>query len=245
MISKKDLHKRSASPLFLQMVSALRRRIESGIWAAGSQIPSLEELASEFGVARATARQAITALETEGMIWRKQGKGTFVSEDFKDKRWLNVSTDLNEVLHWRKGDVKIKHLDAADAVRIPFELPEEFRPAESYRYMKIRQILKSIPYVVRHVYLESKIFGKDPDAYKKDWAFYEFLVNQRVKIESVHQVMTIGAADIENANLLEISIDAPIINVRRYAVNKVATVLYFADNFYPAELVKIEMNMRK
>ena len=244
-MTKKDLYKRSAIPLFLQMVGALRRRIEAGIWAPGSRIPSLEELSEEFGVARATARQAISALVAEGLIWRKQGKGSFVNEDFKDKRWVNVTTDLDEVSHWRKGEVKMKYLDSSVTGEIPYKLPEEFEPAESYRYLKLLQMLKSISYVVRNIYLDSKIYGKDPDAYKRDWPFYEFFVKQKVKIGAVHQVMTIGAADTENAHLLDISMDAPILHVSRYVLGKDTRLLYYSENAYPAELVKIEMNLKK
>ena len=73
----------------------------------------------------------------------------------------------------------------------------------------------------------------------------ELYKNSKIEIHSVHQILTIGTADIENAHLLEIAIDAPILNIRRYVLNKNVDILYFADNIYPAEIAKIEMNMKK
>ncbi len=243
-MDKEALHRRSPIPLFLQMVSALRRRIESGIWAPGGKIPSLEELAEEFGVARATARQAITALETEGLIWRKQGKGTFVSENFEDKRWLNVVTNWEDIDRYEKGEAKITKLSSSDNVELPYGPPPRGKPAGSYHYQKKLHSLKGQPYGVINIYLETDIYNKSPEAYDGKSVLYTLYSKRRIKLEAAHQILTIGASDIENAHLLDIAIDAPIVNMRRYVSGEDGTILYFADNIYPAEIVKIEMDVR-
>ena len=45
----------------------------------GDLIPSERELGETYGISRMTARQAITELVNEGLFYREQGKGTFVS----------------------------------------------------------------------------------------------------------------------------------------------------------------------
>ncbi len=45
----------------------------------GEQLPSEPELARRFGVSRATLREAMRAFETQGLLRRRQGKGTFVT----------------------------------------------------------------------------------------------------------------------------------------------------------------------
>jgi GntR family transcriptional regulator, histidine utilization repressor len=54
--------------------------IESRQWAVGSRVPSENQLAAEFGVARMTARRALTELMQEGWLLRSQGVGTFVAD---------------------------------------------------------------------------------------------------------------------------------------------------------------------
>jgi len=147
-MNKQELHRRSAIPLFLQMVSALRRRIESGVWPPGTKIPSLEELAEEFGVARATARQAVSALESDGLIWRKQGKGTFVNENIQDKRWLNVITNWDDIARYEKRDTKIRELESKADLKLPYRTPDRGKAAESYRYMKKLHSYQDRPYCV-------------------------------------------------------------------------------------------------
>ena len=59
----------------------LKRRISDGVYANGQQIPAERVLADEYGLARNTLRQALKALEDEGVLVRHVGKGTFVSPE--------------------------------------------------------------------------------------------------------------------------------------------------------------------
>jgi GntR family transcriptional regulator len=66
------------APRYHQVRAALWRRIESGEWLPGQQIPTEPELMQIFSVSRGTLRQAIEALVREGALQRQQGRGTFV-----------------------------------------------------------------------------------------------------------------------------------------------------------------------
>ena len=73
------IYDRSRVPLYLQVASVMRQRINSGYWAEGEQISTLEKLEEEFSLARVTIRQAIELLRAEGLLQAQQGRGTFVS----------------------------------------------------------------------------------------------------------------------------------------------------------------------
>jgi GntR family transcriptional regulator len=57
---------RSAVSRYIQLATLFRRRVEQGAWKLGDQIPTVDELAAECGVARATIRHALDLLEEEG-----------------------------------------------------------------------------------------------------------------------------------------------------------------------------------
>jgi len=58
----------------------LAERIGRGQLTAGTRLPSEPELAAEFGVSRATLREALRALEGQGLVRRRWGSGTYVAE---------------------------------------------------------------------------------------------------------------------------------------------------------------------
>ncbi len=58
----------------------IRELIRQGAVEADGQLPTERELCARFGVSRRSVRRALDALETEGLVWRRQGKGTFVGQ---------------------------------------------------------------------------------------------------------------------------------------------------------------------
>lgn len=73
------LDKSSPIPLYSQLEDIIRTYIISGEWAPSQLIPSENELSKTYGISRMTARSVITSLVNEGLLYRVQGKGTFVS----------------------------------------------------------------------------------------------------------------------------------------------------------------------
>lgn len=61
-----------------EVLALLRGVIEAGEIGADGRLPTERALSERFGVGRRVLRTALDALEMEGLIWRKQGKGTFI-----------------------------------------------------------------------------------------------------------------------------------------------------------------------
>lgn len=89
MNSPRPSHTATAEPLYERIRLALREGILSGHHAPGSRVPSESELGQLYGASRITVRQALSALQQEGLIFTRQGKGSFVA---RPKAFQNVST---------------------------------------------------------------------------------------------------------------------------------------------------------
>ena len=74
------LERENPKPLYSQLRDILRTKIENEEWKPNQLIPSENELSKIYGVSRMTARSVVMQLNREGLVYRVQGKGTFVSE---------------------------------------------------------------------------------------------------------------------------------------------------------------------
>lgn len=66
------------SRIYENIVEQIRALIREGRWSPGDQIPPERELAERFKVSRTSVREALRALEMQGVIESRQGGGTFV-----------------------------------------------------------------------------------------------------------------------------------------------------------------------
>ena len=67
-----------SAPKYAQVVAEIRRRIERGSYPPGSLLPSEHQLVAEFGVSRPTIVRSLSELRQDGWIDTQQGKGSFV-----------------------------------------------------------------------------------------------------------------------------------------------------------------------
>jgi DNA-binding transcriptional regulator YhcF (GntR family) len=72
------LRKFKTEPLYAQVIEDLRDRIVSGQWKAHEAVPNEADLARMYEVSAGTMRKALDALESIGLVTRRQGRGTFV-----------------------------------------------------------------------------------------------------------------------------------------------------------------------
>jgi GntR family transcriptional regulator len=66
-------------PLYHQLELILKENIESGVWNENERIPSEHDLSKQYGVSRVTVRAVLTKFVNDGILYRIQGKGTYVS----------------------------------------------------------------------------------------------------------------------------------------------------------------------
>ena len=71
--------------LYQQLVDGLKREISEGRLKPGAPLPSFRQLAEDMLVSVITVKRAYEELEREGIIFRRQGLGTFVAERGADR----------------------------------------------------------------------------------------------------------------------------------------------------------------
>ncbi|NLJ30599.1 MAG: GntR family transcriptional regulator [Clostridiales bacterium] len=72
---------KSDRPIYSQLIEQIELMIVSGIYPAGSKLPSVRDMAGEASVNPNTMQRALAQLETEGLLYSQRTSGRFVTED--------------------------------------------------------------------------------------------------------------------------------------------------------------------
>jgi GntR family transcriptional regulator len=128
----------------------LRQRIDQGRLPAGSRLPSEPDLAAELQVSRATLREALRALEEEGLLRRRQGSGTYVADRPRMANSLDVNFGVTEAIRaagMRAGIANGRHwvepASAAEAARLELEPGQDVLVVERVRTAEDKPVVLS------------------------------------------------------------------------------------------------------
>lgn len=234
---------RSGVARYIQLAMLFRRRIESGQWLLGQQIPTVDELAEECSVARATVRQALDSLEDEKLIERFRAKGTFVTQRPQNKLWCEVPTDWSGLLMAPEG-VSIKLLNFKKGV-MPRTLQHpigELAPA--YWYWHRLHSRNEQPYYLGHAYIDERIARRIPkNAFRTQTTMRVLKDVPGLTMGEVHQTITIGTADIDLSTILNIPLNAPVAHVYRTATDGDGTVIFVGVGAYRGDVVRLDIKV--
>lgn len=235
---------RSRLPLYAQLAALLRQRIRTGEWVAGQKLPTLDALEAQYGVARVTVRQAVGLLEEEGLIWRKQGKGTFVARAPAEHAWLPLGTEWNSVMRMIEGTtMRIVSMERVDT---PAHLSREHgQPAPGYQHIRRVHAKDNAPYCVIDLYVAQDLYEHAPGDFQSRLALRVLSEMPGLAIASARQTLTIGTADMATASLLDVEVSAPVAEVRRVITDASDRVIYFAEIVYRGDFVKLEIDLLK
>lgn len=235
---------RSAVSRYIQLASLFRRRIQTGQWKVGTQIPTVEELAAECGVARATIRQALGLLEDEGLIERYRAKGTFVRERTQEQLWCEVATDWSGLLMSREGAV----IDVLSDRRgkQPPQVPHPIgKLATSYRHVRRRHSRHGTPFLLADLYIDERLARQVSSKVLQSKTGLRLIADiPGLRIRDARQTLTIGTADVEIAEALNIPLNAPTACVHRSVVDSAGCLVFIAEGIYRGDQVRIDMKLK-
>ncbi|MDX9909733.1 MAG: GntR family transcriptional regulator, partial [Mariniphaga sp.] len=84
-------------PQYRKLSELLREHIVSGVYEEGDLLPSENELCTVYGITRPTVRQALDVLVKDGLILKKQGKGSIVRKPPQNIGILSISGTASAV----------------------------------------------------------------------------------------------------------------------------------------------------
>jgi len=122
---------RTGLPRHEQVSAWIREQIESGRLSVNDQIPSESQLCERFSVSRITVRRSLQTLETEGLIYKRQGLGSFVRGGRLRQGFVNLTDFVDDMaaagLKARSEQVAWEQEAASTKVAAALNVPEGTR----------------------------------------------------------------------------------------------------------------------
>ena len=228
----------SGVPLYLQLAATMRDRIHRGYLPPGSKIPSLDDLQTEFGVARVTVRQAMDRLEREGLISRHKGKGTFVKSNGGDRHWLHLETQWESLLHSIRDNLPTR-IPVNDPPPLPSLGECGAKPAFEYIFLRSIQARDGDPYALVNVHLAKDIYDLAPERFLTRAVLPTLADMKDVIVIKARQTLLIGAADPYTATMLRIPLNTPTAEAHWTVVDENNRAIYVAQVTYRGDCIKL------
>lgn len=220
----------------------LRSEISTAV--PGARLPSESQLCERFQVSRMTARAALQILDSEGLITRKRGRGTFVAAR-PVPRLLGSPLSFTESMR-RRGLTTSSRVLAAGEIeptqedRAALGLQEGERPLLVERLRLAAEVPMAIERAILHPSLR-EVLDQDLAA----GSLHTFL-EQMARIPTRAQAwVTARAADSRERKLLDLDLPAVILTERRVITDQNDQPLEHTETGYAAERYTFEAVLQR
>jgi len=222
------LDKTDGVALYIQIRDTLREQIMTGVLKPGEKLPSEDDLAARFGVSRMTVRRGISDLVDMGMLYRRRGVGTIVSQ-FHLERDHNRLADFFETARAEGFEPEVRLL-GKEVVPAKLAIAEALGLQESEPLIRIQtlRLANGVPITLYEEYVPYKLCPMLLTEDMRNRAAWQVLEEQGFAIKFAVQRLEARLADARTAALLNIEEDAPILFKNR--------IIYIEDGT-PVELI--------
>jgi len=237
---------RPGIPLHEQISSYFRGEIESGGLVPHVQLPSESELCEQFGVSRVTVRRALQTLEADGLVYRRQGLGSFVCERRVPQGLVRL-TDFAEDMR-RAGIEASSRVLHQESEPCPAEVAEHLGIAEGSPVLRLDRL---------------RLGDGDPVALDRTWlpSFYaHLLAGHDLEGDTVYgilekvygiralsarlRILSSGAED-DLAHHLGVRVGSPLLLIERTSRTLGDKVIYFQRRYYRADRIAYELEVAR
>lgn len=201
------LDEKSPVALYYQLRQIVKEKIENNEWPVNSKIPTEADLTKQYGVSRATVRQALNELVNEKYLYRKQGKGTFVLLP-KIEQSLSSYYSFSDELRRKGMDtycnlLEFKTMSADGVIRRIMNLDD----SDPYVHMICRKrYADGDTFSIDCSYIPHKYYSNfSLDMLKQKGLYVAMFEASGIKLDTATQSFEAVLLSKEHANLLEVA----------------------------------------
>lgn len=240
-------------PLSQQIEQILIERIHSGKYAPDSQLPAEVDLASEFKVSRATIRSALNTLSTLGLVVRRHGAGTFITQLPRISNPLDQAIDFQELISSYCCIPSIRHLycgletvapNIAAALQIP---PNETVLVSQKVFIADEEPVifcaNTLPTSLLNPSLVEKILA-NPEISEPFFSFLERETGLQIEY-FISRVRPITARKVRFHNPLPLPASTPVLEIDEVAYSAEGCPVFHTVEVHPENRMSFEIIRRR
>jgi len=207
-----------SQPLHRQLQALLMARIEAGEWSPGTYLPSETRLAADYGVSVGTLRKALLELAAQGVVLRRQGKGTVVASHDSDAvlfRFFNLRRADGSRL---RPESRVLRRRTRAATAEEAALLGLTPPARVIEITRVREA-DGTPIIAERIALDAARFGslaRQP-ASLPNTLYQLYQTDFGVTVHQAEEWLRAIPAPAEAAAALGLAAGAPVMEIRRIA----------------------------
>lgn len=227
-------------PLYRQIQQRLLGQIQSGALKPGEALPSTQEIAAILGVSQMTVRQAIKSLCELGIVYSRQGKGTFVSG-------IKLEKDFRQVLSFSE-DMKARGSTPRSKV-LAFGVQQPsaevmralcLRSGEKIIRLKRIRLANNVPMGIECSSLPLRICPDLLEVFDPRTSLYAMLAERYgINMAVADEVAEAGLANAGAGRLLRIAMGSPVFFFTRISYVQSGEPIEHVQSTYRGDRYKI------
>ena len=229
----------AGTPLYMTIAADVRDRIATEQLGPHTLLPSERELAEQHGVSRMTARQALSLLESEGVVYRKPPRGTFVAEP---RVRFHIGSFSEEVARMGRRpaarQLGAEHQPASPAVRRALGLAEG---AAVHVFHRLRTV-DDVPFALETTYLPADLTPGILEVTDEGslWA----ALRSRYGIELARSTAVLESIVLDDASSVQLGVRAGSAGtlLTRTTVDTAGRCVEYARDVYRADRASFEVS---
>ncbi len=231
------------TPQYVKIKNYIKENIKLEKIKPGDKIPSEKELGDIFNVSRITATTAVRDLVNEGLVYRIQGKGTFVTErnveDIRKHRFYGFENDssLTKGEHKTLEKNKIK-ADEELSEKLDVSVDEELYEIVRTKFINGKVNALEYVYLPIKYYLSLNIVESEINLIHDMVEEYCFLKQKRAKIYL--QPMISGEREKE---MMDVPLNSPVLLWEKTTYSEEEKIVEYSKNIINSELYKFYMDL--
>ncbi len=233
-------------PLYYQVEQTLREKILKSELPQGTQLPPEPELARQFGVSSITIKHALRNLAAQGLVVRRQGKGTFVLRTWLSCNTLALTSFTEDATrHGVKTSTQVLRsevIPAAGDMAGLFALKE----GGEVLTLELLRSVNDVPSVLQWTYLPLCLFPGLDRIDLRDRALYSVMEKEfGLRPERAEQTVEATSVGSKEARLLRLSRGAAVMRIQRLSYLADGRCVELSHALCRAELYRFRMELAR